>query len=81
MSARSPRRYDVRILYREPTYHATRNGDQTGGPVYRRTFHVVADDEAGARTEALSRFDAEVRAETVGWAREVVEVVVGIEGA
>ena len=64
-------RFEVTIVYREPTYAVNR-----GIPLvdYRGVFVVRAASEEQARATALARFQEAVSRETVGWVREVQRV-------
>jgi hypothetical protein len=72
--------WDVRVVYREPTYEVHRGH---GPAEYGVAFRVHAVDEAGASAEALREFRDVGNSQTVGWVREIVrcECVRAIDAA
>ena len=65
--------YRIRILYREPTY-----ARQAGRPErdYRWTYDVVANDVEQAKAMAEAEFRELARLSSVGWARDITEIIV-----
>ena len=65
--------YRIRILYREPTY------ERDAGPPerdYRWTYSILANDVAQAKAMAEAEFRKIEKLSSVGWAREITEIVV-----
>lgn len=61
--------WDVRVVYREPTYEVHRgHGPAEYGAVYR----VSAASETDAHVVATQRFRDAGDGQTVGWVREIV---------
>lgn len=70
--ARRTRTFVVEVRYREPDYEA-RHGAKL--EPYRFRYRVEALDEATARALALREFHAITALSSVGWSRDVVEVL------
>lgn len=65
--------YRIRILYREPGY--ARQSDHQMRD-YRWTYNIVASDLGQAKAMAEAEFRKIARLSSVGWAREITEIVV-----
>ena len=66
-----PGRFEVTIIYREPTYAEARAIPETE---YRGVFVVRAANEEDAKERALAQFNAAAIQATVGWVREVQRI-------
>ena len=66
--------YQVRILYREPTYEKRAGAKPKP---YRWTLQVEADSPSDARSLAVKEFHRIKRLSGVAWCREVVGIEFG----